>query len=94
MSTEQWTEKDDRALAAHASWDAHVRQAMRQSRRRDRLDELVDQDAAAMTQAHERSEDAVHRRNAIGHVFEAVALISALMLAALVAIVVVGVTGP
>lgn len=94
MSTEQWTENDDRALAAHASWDAHVRQAMRQSRRRDRLDELVDEDAAARIDAQERSADAVHRRNAIGHVIEAVALISVLMLAALVAIVVVGVMGP
>jgi hypothetical protein len=89
-----WTAEDDRALAAHASWDRHVRQAMAQSRRPDRLDELVMADAAARVEAVERSEDAVHRRNAIGHVIEAVALISVLMLAALVAIVVVGVMGP
>jgi hypothetical protein len=87
-----WTPEDDRAVAAHASWDRHVRDAMHQSRHverpTDRLDELVAEDAGAMTEAHERSADAVHRRNVL---VEAVALISVMWFGALVAIVIVAV---
>jgi hypothetical protein len=87
-----WTPEDDRALAAHASWDRHVRDAMHQSQHAERptdgLDVLVTEDAAAMTEAHERAADAVHRRNVL---VEAIALISVMWFGALVAIVIVAV---
>jgi hypothetical protein len=90
MSTEQWTPADDRALAEHAAWDQHVRTALHQSRQRDRLDEMVDADAAAMTEAHARAADAVHRRDGVGLVLTA--LLSLAAIGVLVGVVVAAVT--